>query len=56
MQAKRVSVDSEKQAKTEVFQNAYVATAILFLLESLLSSVSVWTAKQFENDNVDEEH
>ena len=38
--------------ETELFENADVATAILSLSKSLFSSVSVWTAKQFENDNV----
>ena len=40
----------------ELFENTNVPTAMLSLSQSLLSSVSVRTSKQFENDNIDVEH
>ena len=40
----------------ELFENTNIPTAMLSVSQSLLSIVSVWTAKQFENDNVDGEH
>ena len=39
-------------AKTELFENPDVTTAIL---TQYLLSVSVWTAKQFENNHLDRE-
>ena len=46
----------ENGRKFNVFENADVTTATLSLSQSLLSSVSVWAAKQFENDDVDKKH
>ena len=51
-----VLVLTAKRARTELFENTDVTTAILSLMQYLFKSVSVWTAKQFENYNVDGEH
>ena len=45
-----------KTGKSRTFENTNVTTAIIPLSQTLLKSVSVWTAKQFEKDNVDREH
>ena len=42
--------------KMELFENTNIPTAMLSLSQSLLSSISVWTAKQFVNNSVDGEH
>ena len=45
-----------KTGENGPFGNRWRAAAVVSLSQSLLNSVSVWTAKQFENDNVDGEH